>query len=84
MWNNNTKTSSNKHDFLGFHLPKLARYGFLSMMHEMRTDFSMWLRLVFLLILGAGNLSIDAALARHGATATPSGVAAPDNQRRQS
>lgn len=48
------------HDLLGFQLPKLARYGFLSMMHEARTDFSMWLGLLFLLVAGAGAWSFDA------------------------
>jgi putative oxidoreductase len=44
-----------------FSLPKLKHYGVLSMLHESRTDFSMWLGLMFLLIVGAGALSIDAA-----------------------
>jgi len=47
-----------------FALPNLPRYGFLSMMHEARTDFSMWLGLLFLLIVGAGKMSFDAILAR--------------------
>ena len=51
------------HGFLGFSLPKLPRYGFWSMMHEARTDFSMWLGLLFLLIVGAGRKwSLDAKL----------------------
>jgi putative oxidoreductase len=29
------------HDFWGFSLMKLPQYGFWSMMHEARTDFSM-------------------------------------------
>jgi uncharacterized membrane protein YphA (DoxX/SURF4 family) len=49
--------------FWGFHLPKLESYGFWSMLHEARTDFSMWLGLVFLLIVGAGAWSVDAWLA---------------------
>ena len=50
--------------FWGFSLPKLPRYGFWSMMHEARTDFSMWLGLLFLLIVGAGKKwSLDARLA---------------------
>jgi putative oxidoreductase len=49
------------HGFWTFTLTKLPRYGFLSMMHEARTDFSMWLGLVFLLIIGAGRWSLDAA-----------------------
>jgi uncharacterized membrane protein YphA (DoxX/SURF4 family) len=42
-----------------FSQPKVPRYGFLSMIHEGRTDFTMWLGLVFLLIVGAGGLSAD-------------------------
>jgi uncharacterized membrane protein YphA (DoxX/SURF4 family) len=48
--------------FWGFSLAKLPRYGFLSMTHEARTDFSMLFGLVFLLIVGAGAWSIDARL----------------------
>jgi uncharacterized membrane protein YphA (DoxX/SURF4 family) len=48
------------HTFWGFQLPKLDAYGWLSMLHEARTDLSMWLALVFLLIAGAGAWSIDA------------------------
>ena len=51
--------------FWGFSLMKLPRYGFWSMMHEARTDFSMWLGLPFLLIVAAGKKwSVDAAIAR--------------------
>jgi putative oxidoreductase len=51
------------HGFWSFSLMKLPRYGFWSMMHEARTDFSMWLGLLFLLIVGAGKkLSFDATL----------------------
>jgi putative oxidoreductase len=46
--------------FWGFALAKAPRYGFLSMMHEARTDFSMLLGLLFLLIVGAGAWSVDA------------------------
>ena len=35
------------HGFWEFSLPKLRRCGFWSMMHEARTDFSMWLGLLF-------------------------------------
>jgi putative oxidoreductase len=55
------------HGFWGFSLMKLSRYGFWSMMHEARTDFSMWLGLLFLLIVGAGRWSFDAALMRGSA-----------------
>lgn len=40
-------------------VPKLAHYNFWGMLHEARTDLSMWLGLVFLLIVGAGPCSID-------------------------
>jgi len=52
------------HGYWQFATPNLPRYGFLSMMHEARTDFSMWLGSLFLLIVGAGKLSFDAILAR--------------------
>lgn len=52
------------HGYGRFALPNLPRYGFLSMMHEARTDFSMWLGLLFLLIVGAGKMSFDSILAR--------------------
>jgi putative oxidoreductase len=51
------------HDFWIFHLPKLPRYGFWSTLHEARTDFDMLLALLYLLIVGAGAWSLDAALA---------------------
>ena len=51
------------HGFWTFALMKLPRYGFWSMMHGARTDFAMWLGLLFLIIVGAGRkLSFDAAL----------------------
>ena len=37
----------------------LVKSGFWSMVHEARTDFSMLLGLIFLLIVGAGAWSID-------------------------
>jgi putative oxidoreductase len=48
------------HGFWTFTLSKLPRYGFFSMMHEARTDFSMFLGLIFLLIVGPGRWSLDA------------------------
>jgi putative oxidoreductase len=48
------------HGYWIFSLPKASRYGFWSMMSEARTDFSMWMGLLFLLIVGAGSLSLDA------------------------
>ncbi len=41
-------------------LPMIAKSGMWSMLHEARTDFSMLLGLLFLLITGAGTVSIDA------------------------
>jgi len=47
-----------------FHLAQLHRYGLWSMLSEARTDFSMLLGLLFLLIVGAGPWSLDAAVFR--------------------
>ena len=59
--------------FWGFSLTKLSRYGFLSMIHEARTDLVMWFGLLFLLIVGAGKMySLDAQVA---ATTTNSAAA---------
>jgi putative oxidoreductase len=52
------------HGFWRFSLPKLASYGFWSMLHEARTDFAMLFGSIFLLIVGAGAWSIDARLSR--------------------
>jgi uncharacterized membrane protein YphA (DoxX/SURF4 family) len=52
------------HGFLGFALQPLPRYGFLSLIHEARTDLCMILGLLFLLIAGAGKFSIDHYLSR--------------------
>ena len=43
-----------------------AKLGFWGTMHEARTDVSMLLALLFLLLVGGGSLSLDAALrSRH-------------------
>src|SRR5947207_2369176 len=58
-------------DILGagrFHLPKLARYGFWSMLHEARADFDMLLGSLYLVIEGAGAWSLDATLADSSST----------------
>lgn len=47
------------HSFGPFILRNLNNYGFWSMMHEMRTDLSMWLGSIFLLIQGGGRWSLD-------------------------
>jgi len=52
------------HGFWRFTLAKLPRYGFLSMMHEARTDLAMLLGLLFLLIVGAGAWSVDARIGK--------------------
>ena len=52
------------HGFLGFSLMQLDHYGVLSMVHEARTDFSMWFGLLFLLMSGPGRWSLDARLAK--------------------
>jgi putative oxidoreductase len=50
------------HGFWRFSVSKLPSYGFWSMAHEARTDFSMLLGSIFLLIVGAGAWSVDARL----------------------
>lgn len=47
------------HGFAGFTLAKPPPYGFLSVMHEARTDFARWLGLRRLLLVGAGDRSVD-------------------------
>jgi putative oxidoreductase len=61
------------HDFWIFHLPKLPRYGFWSMIHEARADFDMLLGAIYLVIVGAGGWSLDAMLADQ-ASASRKGV----------
>ncbi|MGO8914501.1 MAG: hypothetical protein ACLQJR_01175 [Stellaceae bacterium] len=65
------------HDFWIFHVPKLPRYGFWSMMHEARADFDMLLGSLYLLIEGAGAWSLDAMLARKRRTITSAGGLRP-------
>jgi uncharacterized membrane protein YphA (DoxX/SURF4 family) len=50
------------YEFLGFSLRKVPYYGFWGMMHEARTDFAMLFGSIFLLIVGAGRISVDAYL----------------------
>ena len=49
------------HGFWGFSAPKAGLSGFWAMAHEARTDYSMLLGALFLLIVGAGAWSLDAA-----------------------
>ena len=51
-------------EFLGFSLPHLARYGVWSMLHEARADLCMLLGAIYLLCVGGGAWSVDAALER--------------------
>jgi putative oxidoreductase len=50
--------------FWGFSLRTVPYGGFWGMAHEARTDFAMLLGSLFLLIVGAGALSVDARLSR--------------------
>ena len=50
------------HGFWGFSLRSVPYGGFWGMAHEARTDFSMLLGSIFLLIVGAGVWSLDARL----------------------
>jgi putative oxidoreductase len=52
------------HGYWRFSLAKLPSYGFWSMAHEARVDFSMLLISIFLLIVGAGTWSVDAYLSQ--------------------
>lgn len=56
------------HGFWLFSLPKLPQYGFWSMAHEARTDFSMLLGLLFLLCVGGGAWSLDTRVVRRQAS----------------
>ena len=51
-------------------IPFLLKHGFWAALHESRTDISMLLGLIFLLIVGAGSLSLDSRF--RSRTATPS------------
>ncbi|WP_437755126.1 DoxX family protein [Sorangium sp. So ce1389] len=52
-------------------IPILVNRGFWAMAHESRTDWSMLLGALFLLLVGAGPLSLDARLARREASQRP-------------
>jgi uncharacterized membrane protein YphA (DoxX/SURF4 family) len=49
-------------------IPFLVNHGFWAALHEARTDVSMLFGLIFLLIVGAGSLSLDAQLDRRSAS----------------
>lgn len=50
------------HGFWGFSLRTVPYYGFWGILHEARTDLAMLLGSIFLLIAGAGSMSVDARL----------------------
>lgn len=50
-------------------IPILLHDGFWTMAHESRTDFAMTLLLIYLIMYGAGKLSIDAVLRKKITTA---------------
>lgn len=52
------------HGFGPFGVRDAPYYGFLSMVHEMRTDWAMLLGSLFLILVGSGPYSFDALLAR--------------------
>lgn len=52
------------HGFWGFSVRTVPYAGFWGMAHESRTDFSMLLGSLFLLIVGAGRWSLDARLSK--------------------
>lgn len=49
-------------DFLGFQVRELSRYGFWSMAHASRNDWSMLMGSLFLLFTGVGRWSFDRKL----------------------
>lgn len=49
-------------DFLGFQVRELSRYGFWSMAHASRNDWSMLMGSLFLLFVGGGRWSLDLKL----------------------
>ena len=51
------------HAYWLFSLPNVPKYGFWTMAHEARTDFSMFLGSLFLLLVGAGPWSFDSRIA---------------------
>jgi uncharacterized membrane protein YphA (DoxX/SURF4 family) len=55
--------------------PMIAKAGVWSMLHEARTDFSMLLGLLFLLIAGAGSLSLDDWLRGRTSASRDAGIA---------
>src|SRR6185437_2696967 len=48
--------------FIFSRIPEFAKVGFWAGLHGGRTDYSMWMGLLFLLIVGAGPVSLDKRL----------------------
>ena len=57
--------------FWGFSLRSVAYGGFWGMAHEARTDWSMLLGSIFLLVVGAGSWSLDRHLLSRTRGAAP-------------
>jgi len=53
------------HGFWGFSLRNVPYYGFWGMAHEIRTDWSLLIGSIFLLLVGAGKWSADAYFHSH-------------------
>ncbi len=49
-------------EFMGFSLRKVSYYGIWGFLHESRTDLAMLFGSLFLFIVGAGRISIDALI----------------------
>jgi len=49
-------------EFMGFSLRELKHYGFFSMAHEIRNDWSMLMGSIFLILTGGGRWSFDLAI----------------------
>jgi len=52
------------HEWAGFSLRELDRYGFLSFTHETRTDWAMLMGALYMLCAGSGRWSVDASRMR--------------------
>ncbi len=52
-------------------IPMLLKSGFWAAMHEARTDYCMFLGLLFLIAVGGGGWSVDAILGQRNPTAVP-------------
>jgi len=63
------------HGFWGFAAPS-GKTGLWGMLHEARTDLSMWLGCLFLFIVGGGAMSVDARLTGERADGSDPGAPA--------